>query len=72
MNTRQTDTPPTQTLPPTSGDARMHVLDDTCWCQPHEIHEAPGGPVIRLIHVTVTGHPAGLAPAAAVMHPLRR
>ncbi len=44
-------TVPVQELPETWSDERMHVLDETCWCQPAKVMEdRPQGPVYRLIH----------------------
>ena len=31
----QVENPPTQVVPETWSDQRMHVLDETCWCDPY-------------------------------------
>lgn len=38
-----------QVLPETSTDERMHVLDETCWCEP-EVEYVPGKSGSKLIH----------------------
>lgn len=39
---------PIQNVPLTSSDERMHVLDESCWCQPNVL--MVGGTVTEVDH----------------------
>ncbi len=42
IGTWPNDHAPVQNLPLTSSDERMHVLNETCWCEPNILAEGQG------------------------------